>query len=187
LRAIKNLNDVQIVLRDLLNQQQATNTKALDRKGLQIKNMGPGVEPNDAVTVSQLQSVVTPVVNPNQNFTIVFDNSGSPNNGDVFAPYVFGKSRVGYPTEVWIQAVAAPTSGVFEVELLFNGSNILNTNIQLAIGNSGPVFSSNFVNPLPNFGYQGILKGSVVNAGSASNVSVGICVQRNTTTSNGAN
>ena len=182
MRAIKTLNDAQIVLRDLLNQQTKQNTKALDRNGLQIKNMGPATEPNDAVTLSQLNNVITTIPKVDQDFTAVFSSPPTISNGAVFPPYVFGKNRVGYPTEVWIRAEVVPSTGNLVVEVTYNGASILNSNIVLPMNTNGPTFVSNFVNPLPNFAYQGVLKGTVVNANGAGTVSVGVCVKRNTNT-----
>jgi hypothetical protein len=177
-RAIKNLNDVQIVLRGLIDTQQKEQTKALDRNGLQIKNMGVGVDPADAVTLSQLQNAVQPVTAQNQDFTVVFSNAGTAQDGDIFSDYIFGIDRIGHPTAVWIRARHAPTTGVFQVHLTINGNAILNTDIQLAALATGPVFSSNFVSPFPKFGYQSILGGTVVHANSAQIVSIGICIRR---------
>jgi hypothetical protein len=180
-RAIKNLNDVQIVLRDLLNNQTKTNTKALDRNGLQIKNMGPATEANDAVTLSQLNQTIQTIPTVTQDFTVIFSNAGTVSNGDVFAPYIFGQNRVGYPTEVWISALTVPSTGPLTVEIKYNGVDILTSVIiTLPVNTNGPVFSSAFPSPLPNFAYQGVLKGAVVLANGAAGVSVGICVKRNT-------
>lgn len=178
MRAIKSLNDVQIVLRGLIDTQVKETTKALDRNGLQIKNMGVGTAGSDAVTLSQLQQATQAVVTPNQDFTVVFSNAGTAQDGDNFSDYIFGQDRVGQPTAVWIRAKNAPTTGVFQVHLTINGNAILNTDIQLAMGANGPVFSSNFVSPFPKFGYQAILGGSVIHANSAQVVSIGVCVRR---------
>jgi len=178
MRAVKTIADVQTVLRSLLNDQSNTKTKALNRNGLQIKNMGPGTAPTDAVTLSQLQAAIPAVTQANQDYTIIFSNSGTANDGDIFADYIVGQDRVGQPTAVWIRAQKAPTTGILQVHLTFNGNPILNTDIQLPSGQTGPVFSSNIVSPFPKFGYQSVIGGTVIHGNSAQIVSIGICVRR---------
>lgn len=55
MRAINNLTDVQIVLKDLLDKKDRDLVKAKDQRGNQIKNAGDAVDPQDLVTLRQLQ------------------------------------------------------------------------------------------------------------------------------------
>ncbi len=55
MRAITSLQDVQIVLKDILDWQDKRDTKALDQHGLQIKNAGDATDGGDLVTLKQLR------------------------------------------------------------------------------------------------------------------------------------
>src|SRR6266705_3548309 len=56
MRAITSLADVQIVLRELLDWKDNQISKAKDQRGHQIKNAGDATDPQDLVTLEQLQS-----------------------------------------------------------------------------------------------------------------------------------
>jgi hypothetical protein len=56
-RAINNLNDVQIVLNELLSKRDRDLAKAKDQRGHQIKNAGDAKDPQDLVTLSQMQEI----------------------------------------------------------------------------------------------------------------------------------
>ncbi len=59
MRAINNLVDVQIVLRELLDKKDRDLAKAKDQRGLQIKNAGDATDPQDLVTLRQLDDIIT--------------------------------------------------------------------------------------------------------------------------------
>jgi hypothetical protein len=54
-RAINNLSDAQIVLKELLDWKDTQISKAKDQRGLQIKNAGDATDPTDLVTLRQLK------------------------------------------------------------------------------------------------------------------------------------
>ncbi len=60
MRAIKDLNDVQIVLRELIDKKERDLAKAKDQRGHQIKNGGDATDPQDFVTLRQLESAFPP-------------------------------------------------------------------------------------------------------------------------------
>src|SRR5678815_686596 len=60
MRAIRNLDDVQIVLRELLDKRGRDLSKAKDQRGHQIKNGGDATDPQDFVTLRQLESAFPP-------------------------------------------------------------------------------------------------------------------------------
>jgi len=60
MRAIRNLADVQIVLKELLDWKDTQISKAKDQRGHQIKNAGDATEPQDLVTLRQLKSAFPP-------------------------------------------------------------------------------------------------------------------------------
>lgn len=57
MRAIRNLKDVEVVLRDILNFQDRIESQPLNMKLRQIKTLGNGIDPQDAVTLKQLHEV----------------------------------------------------------------------------------------------------------------------------------
>lgn len=57
MRAINNLNDVQIVLNELLAKRDRDLAKAKDQRGHQIKNAGDAKDPQDLVTLKQLEEI----------------------------------------------------------------------------------------------------------------------------------
>src|SRR6266478_6122153 len=98
MRAVKSLDDAQIVINELLNWKSKIETKDWDFHQLKITNAGPAVNNNDYVIKSQLPAVNESSGQSAQDYTIVFSNSTTVADGDVFAEYIFGKDRVGYPT-----------------------------------------------------------------------------------------
>ncbi len=60
MRAINNLADVQIVLRELIDKKERDLAKAKDQRGHQIKNGGDATDPQDFVTLRQLESAFPP-------------------------------------------------------------------------------------------------------------------------------
>jgi hypothetical protein len=61
MRKVNSLADVQIIFNDLLNERDRKNNSDWNRNGYQIKNMGDGVDPQDAVTVEQLDDAIAKV------------------------------------------------------------------------------------------------------------------------------
>jgi len=61
MRKISSLADVQIVLNDLLNWKDRESSKARDQRGLQVKNAGDAKDPQDLVTLRQLEEKLAAV------------------------------------------------------------------------------------------------------------------------------
>src|SRR5882757_7015766 len=60
MRSIANLDDVQIILKELLDKKDRDLSKAKDQRGHQIKNGGDATDPQDFVTLRQLESAFPP-------------------------------------------------------------------------------------------------------------------------------
>jgi hypothetical protein len=75
-RIVKSFEDVQIVLRELLDWKSFLSTKDWDFKKLRIKNASPAVDPNDYVTLSQLGDQVKPVQDQVTNLSITQASGG---------------------------------------------------------------------------------------------------------------
>ena len=60
MRSINNLQEIQIVLKELLDKKDRDLSKAKDQRGHQIKNGGDATDPQDFVTLRQLQSAFPP-------------------------------------------------------------------------------------------------------------------------------
>ena len=85
MRIVKSFEDVQIVLRDLLDWKSLLSTKDWDFRKLRIKNASPAVDPNDYVTLSQLGDQVKPVQEQVTNLSITqaSPGGGSSSSGTV--------------------------------------------------------------------------------------------------------
>lgn len=181
MRQIKNMSDVQIVLKELTQWKDRQTSKNQDLNGLKIQNASPGTEPNDYVTLSQLQQATTPTSQNNQNFSIPFSSVGVVSAGQLSAPFIVGTDRVGNPTAV---SVAVPTiaqapAGVpLIVNLALNGVNMLVTNLVLPVGQEGPVSSSQFISPLPKLAAGMKLVPVIIQGGGALYVTIQLFVVR---------
>jgi hypothetical protein len=84
-RIVKSFEDVQIVLRDLLDWKSLLSTKDWDFKKLRIKNASPAVDPNDYVTLSQLGEQTKPIKEQVTNLSIsqTSPGGGSSSSGTV--------------------------------------------------------------------------------------------------------
>ena len=76
MRIVKSFEDVQIVLRDLLDWKSLLSTKDWDFKKLRIKNASPAVDPNDYVTLSQLGEQTKPIKEQVTNLSITQSGGG---------------------------------------------------------------------------------------------------------------
>jgi hypothetical protein len=180
-REIKNLKDVQIVLKEVTQWKDRLSSKNQDLSGLKIQNAGAATEPNDYVILSQVQQLVTPTTQSNQNFSIPFSSSGSVTAGQISAPFIVGTDRVGNPTAISVavpSVTQAPTGVSLIVNLSMNGVNMLATNLELPIGNEGPVSSSQFVSPLPKLAAGNKIVPVIIQAGGASFVTIQLYIVR---------
>jgi hypothetical protein len=181
MREPKTLQQAVVMLKELGQWKDRISSKNQDLKGLKLQNAGDATEPQDYVTLSQVQQLVTPVANPDQNFSIPFSSVGSVSNGQISAPFIVGTDRVGNPTAISVAVpttTQAPTGVPLIVNLALNGTNMLATNLTLAVGAEGPVSSSQFVNPLPVLLAGAKIVPVIIQAGGASYVTIQLYVVR---------
>jgi hypothetical protein len=181
MRVIKSLDDVQIVLKEVTQWKDRISSQNQDFKGLKIQNAGPGTEPNDYVTLSQLQQAVVPSAAPVQNFSIPFSSVGAVTAGQLSAPYIVGTDRVGNPTAISVavpSTTESPTGVPLIINLAMNGVNMLSTNLSLPVGNEGPVSSSQFISPLPRLAIGNKIVPIIIQSGGASYVTIQLYVVR---------
>lgn len=152
-------------------------TQNLNMHGLGINNLAPGVQPTDAVIVSQLPKPAAPTTPPLQHYTIVFSNDGTPTVGAAAPPFMVQVDRTGIPTQVWVACIGAPTGSPATFNVQRNGVNILSTPLSLPVG-SLVATSSQFSIPVPQFGAADIIVPYVIAANNVSQVSIGIVIQR---------
>jgi len=167
--------------------------------GLQIKNAGPAVDPNDYVIKSQLQPnalaappitaapqtqaqvsnppAPAPTAAPEQDYTIVF-SIDAPTSGYETPPYIGGKNRDGFFIDIWIAATGVPIDTPTSINFNVNGNPLLTTDIQLPVGSNGPVHSSLLVSPLPVMGLDTRITMFVNTASGVTLLSGGIVVRR---------
>lgn len=179
MREIKTLSDATIVIKELAQWKDRLSSKNQNFNGLKIQNAGPGTEPNDYVTLSQLQQAVTPSAASAQNFSIPFSSSGPVTAGQIAAPYIVGSGRVGNPTAISVAVPStdqAPSSAPLIINLAMNGVNMLSINLELAIGDEGPVSSSQFISPLPKLAIGNKLVPVIIQAGGAAYVTIQLFV-----------
>ena len=177
LRQVKDIKDVNIVLKQLLDWQSQLQTKDQDIHQNRIRNAADATLPGDYVTLRQLPTTTITAPTPDQHFMIVFSSIGPVAVGNLSAGYTVGNDRVGQITEVWVSATVAPTTPA-TFNLTLNGSNILASDIQLPGGSNGPIQATNFVQPTPFFGVGTVLLPVVTAAGGASFVSLQVQVLR---------
>lgn len=186
MRKANDLSQAQLILNQLNNQQNVQNSKPLDRKGLQIKNLGAATAPSDAVTLgqladlvqSQIQSSVPRAVQTADHYTMIWSNQGAPQVGDLLQPYcVVSANRVGIPLYCWLACNGITNlNGPISIQMQLNGLNILKNTLVLSQGSKGPVQTSAFVGN-PKFGVGAALVPVIVAAGGQAAVSIGLVVQ----------
>ena len=149
MRVAKSLSDVNIILKSILDRNSTKDTKNNDMHGLKITNASPGTDPSDYVTLSQLQSVTQQAPTTNDYFSIPFSNGGVVAVGDLIPPYNPGTGRTGKPYEIILSASVAAVSQDLKANVQINGVSILATPIDLPIGQTAAVSSSDFISNLP--------------------------------------
>lgn len=180
MREVKSLSDVQIVLKELTQWKDKLSTKDQDLKGLRIRNASPGVLPSDYATVSQIPPAVTLPTPQDQYYTMCWNSQGSVANGLVASGFTAGKGRSGIAYEVILECTSAPTSGSLEINLQIAGNNILQNNLEIPLGQNGPVTSGNFINPNYVIGYKTKAIPIIINAAGAGFVFIGLVVKVST-------
>lgn len=188
MRAINNLSDVQIVLNQHDNFISNVQSKDLDRKGLKLVNTGNAINPQDYVPLSQVQSLiasstVAAAVKSQQHYTMVWTEDGVVTTGQQLCAFIAGYQRTGLPIAVKVLAIGSPSGGVLTVNILAGISlstlaPILAADLIFPPGNSTPVSSSNFVNPVPYIGTNYIVYPVITNGAGASSVTIEVILQR---------
>lgn len=182
MRAIKSLDDVQIVLRDLLDFKRRVETQNFNMHGNKVVNAAAGTDPNDYVVLSQLPKQVPAPAQKDHHYTIVLSKDGIPNDGENTPPFYVQVDRVGIPTVAWVAVIGAPTSdATFQIKRIpADGSpavNILAAPMPLLTG----AFSntvSNFIIPVMQFARGDIVYGTVLVGGNSAQISMGVVVKR---------
>ena len=181
MREPKDLPQSIIMLKELGQWKDRIASKNQDFKGLKIQNAGDATEPQDYVTLKQVQQLVTPSINPAQNFSIPFSSVGPVTAGQVSAPFIVGTDRVGNPTAISVAVPSvsqAPTGVPLIVNLALNGINMLATNLTLPIGQEGPVSSAQFISPMPVLLAGSKIVPVIIQAGGASYVTIQLYIVR---------
>lgn len=188
MRKANNPQQVQLILNQLNNASAKLNTKPLNRNGNRVVNVGDAQQPNDVVTLSQvqrliqsgIQQMVPRAVQTQNHYTMLWTNGGASLAGDLLEGYcVVSDNRVGIPLYAWIAAQGtALLTGPLIINIQLNGTNILTSNLILPQGVKGPVQSSNFIgNPI--FGIGSTLVPIIIKAGGQVAISIGLVCQVN--------
>jgi hypothetical protein len=177
MRIVKSFDDVNIVIKPIQDFISLFTTKDADRRRLRLKNCGDAIDPQDYVTLKQLQQNApgTPVTDTY--FTVVFSFGGVPAGGSAAPNWVTGKQRDGIPVEIWGRCDTAPNTGPFVFNVLLNGTALLASN--LSITDTNQHHSSSFINPVPQLGLYSRMVPTLVSVNNAANISIGVVVKRN--------
>jgi hypothetical protein len=190
MRAVKNLSDVQIVLNGHDNFINNFKASSVDRSGLKFTGNGDGTQPQDYVTLKQLNNAIANVPNANastgtQHYTAVWTEDGVVTTGQQFPAFVAGYQRTGLPIGVKVIAVGQPSGGNLTVNIycgisVSGGINILANDLIFPPGQTVVASSSNFVNPVPYIGTDFIVYPVITNGAGASVVTIELILQRST-------
>lgn len=169
---------MQQALNQLFSWKDKLSTSDWDFHGLSITNAGPGVNPNDYATLSQIPTLPNTPAVPKEFYTIVFESQGAVVVGSKISPtFRAGRGRTGIPTQVWMDATVPPTTGPLSMNILINGNQLMPTDLTLNVGDVPPAVSSTFNVPAQKLGTLMSVLPIVSAAGGASLVSIGIVIQ----------
>lgn len=179
MRVVKSFSDVNIALRELFDFKDKLTAKSVDWSGRQLKNVGAGTDPTDAVIVSQLGVITQSASTPTkvQPYTIMFSKDSALIDLNTSPAFIIGLGKEGIPTQVWINAQTPPSGGPLTCNPTFNGVPILANPIEFDPDSTAPVFSSTFIDPVPVFGSQGLVLPGIITANNAALFSMGIVVR----------
>ena len=169
MRVAKNFQDVNTILRGILDWQSDLQTKSQDLHQNKITNASPGTDPYDYATVSQLPEITATPPTPDQHYSVVWNTPGVATTGQILPAFIIGSDRVGTPTEAYVYATGAPSGGAATFNFQINGSSILVSDLTLPAGQQGPIYATNFVSPLPFFG-KGVTITPVITNGNGANI-----------------
>lgn len=168
--------DVQKALNELFDWKSRMQSQNIDLSGRRIINAGPGVASTDYATVGQIPIIPTQIVQtPTLYYTIVFNPPDACPANTISPPFQIGTGRGGNPTQVWVQATVAPTGAAVTVNFMYNGVNLLPTDITLPIGQT-QVQTSTFNNPTQLMGTGSQVQMVVTSANTAVGLSGGVVI-----------
>jgi hypothetical protein len=170
--------DVQQALNQLFSWKDKLSTSNWDFHGLSITNAGPGVNPNDYATLSQIPTPPTTPKVKKKYYTIVWESVGAIVPGSSVCPTFYaGTGRTGIPVQVWLGATIPPTTGPLSINLNVNGTQLMPQNLVLNPGDPLPAKSSTFNIPAQKLGLLMPALPLIVSGGGASLVSIGLVIQ----------
>lgn len=170
-------------LSKLVGQLNAQSTQ-LDAGGQRVLNVATPTSPNDAVNLRYLKyNVGTTSISGGSGggsgldaYTIVF-SADYAYTGDAFPAFIVGDDRGGFAEEAWVYADGTPVStGGLAINISRNGTNMLSTDLVLATGSNGPVFSSSFSTTAVTHG--DVIQLQTIDMGGVTGVSVGLVIKR---------
>lgn len=188
MRAIKTLSDVQLVLNQHDNFINNFGSKDVDRKGLKIVNNGDGKNPQDYVTLVQMQTAINMATAPatsksKQHYTMVWTEDGTVITGQQIPGFIAGYERSGLPIGAKVLAINGPSTGNLTVNFMAGVNltsmvKLLVADIIFPPGQQSAVSSSNFVNPIPYIGTDFIVFPVITNGAGAGVVTLELLLER---------
>lgn len=176
MRVFKTQDEIQTVLNQILDTLDLQRSKDWDFHGLRIKNASPSKDPYDYVVRKELTPASTLNTVNVAEYTIVITRD-TPADGEESPPYFAGVDRDGNIIDVWVGSTVAPTTNC-SVNFNINGSPLLNSDIILPSGSTGPVHSGDLVSPIPKIGKDTRVTMIVTTAGGVELLSGGVIVRR---------
>lgn len=194
MRAVRDLEDVKLILKELMDWKDKLSGQNWDFHGLRIKNASPSKDPYDYVVRKELKDSTdtinktvqgtgggVPIAAVVSYYTIVFCCTGDIAVGsEVSPPYMVPRAGQGIPVEAYIAAVVAPVGADIIVQIIVNGINIFHTDFKLLDGDKTVVFSD-LTAPTQRLQYKDIVNINVMQVGSTTpgaNVSIELRVQK---------
>lgn len=189
MRAIRNLDDVKLILSEVTSWMDMMKTRAWDLGSRQIKNVAPGQDKGDVVTFEQLPQITQDIQRvQDQYYTIVFSLDTTVTDGEEIAPFVVGIGRAGIPTEAFLIADTAPSGGPLAINFELRtfsaidatptNTNILASDLEFATTDVRAVRSSTFITTVPRLQYKSEIRPIIVSANSAAIVTIQLVVKR---------
>jgi len=150
MRALRDLQDVKLVLKELIDWKDRLTSKDWNFTGLRITNASPSKDDYDYVVRKELVSAIPSTTNPKYLYSICFQS-----NGETLAPgtnvsssYIVGLGREGIIVRTYISLNPdqTATSNII-VRPSFNGADILSSSFLTLPAGSRTAYSSYIVQP----------------------------------------
>lgn len=177
MRVVKNMQDVQKVLNELLDWKQQMQSANINLSGRRVINAGASQSASDYVIKSELQTALAgSVQTPTSFYTATFNPPDGAATGSLSPPFNIGTGRSGKPTQCWITANGAPVGTNVTCNFQYQGANLLTNDLVLVVG-STYIASASLILPTPVMAQAQNINMIMTSANTATGVTGGIVIQ----------